>query len=75
MSKLTKEEVRKMAAEKGLALSHQVNVAEPKMERRNKSKDMLIREIQAADGYNACYNSGVENCTETNCLWFDTCQK
>lgn len=70
-----KSEVRSMAKEAGIELSHMVNVAKPVMKSRNKTKAMLIRELQIHEGNSACYNTGVSNCVECNCTWFAECQK
>lgn len=75
MSKMTKEEVRKIATNKGIILSHDVNIAKPIIERRNKTKEQLIREIQSADGYNACFKTEVVSCQHSNCSWYSECQK
>ena len=69
-----RDQVREMAKAHGIELSHRVNVAEPINKTRNKTKEMLVREIQAAEGYNACYKTEVEACEHSNCLWFKSCQ-
>jgi hypothetical protein len=40
-----------------------------------KRKKELIRDIQTTEGNAACFDTGIENCGMTDCLWYDDCQK
>ena len=68
-----RDEVRVIAKKLGVDLSHRINIAEPVMKVRNKHKDQLIKEIQAAENNIVCYKS-TDSCKETGCLWFSSCQ-
>ena len=72
--RITKNQVYKMALEKGVKTTHVINVAKPIYKRRNKTKEQLIREIQKAENNNPCFRT-ITNCAETGCLWYTECQK
>ena len=71
----SKQVVRDMAKNLGIERSHRINVATPVIKTMNKHKGDLIKEIQACEGSNVCYNSGITDCKSTDCLWFASCQK
>ena len=70
---ITKHEIWKMAKELGIKRTEKVNVAKPKYVNRNKTKDTLIREIQAAEDNIVCYKTDTM-CNNTECLWYTDCQ-
>ena len=72
---ISKKDVRTMAKEKGIELSHKVNIAEPVMKSRSKTKEMLIRAIQNVEGNDSCFKTEVSNCSQSGCTWFTECQR
>ncbi len=44
-------------------------------ESKGMKKDALIRAIQQAEGYDACYATAPATCGQDACLWRDDCRK
>jgi len=58
---MTITEIKKIAVTKGI-------------EKPKGKKADLIREIQAAEGNNCCFSTGVSNvCGQSTCLWRQDC--
>lgn len=56
------KEIKKKAKEMGINGAKMVKVD-------------LIRAIQIKEGNNTCFQTGIMNCPQTGCCWWDDCQK
>lgn len=58
---MTIAEIKKIAASKGI-------------EKAKGKKADLIREIQAVEGHNSCFSTGISDvCGQCSCLWRQDC--
>lgn len=62
MSEMIVKEIKKMAKEMGINGAKML-------------KGDLIRAIQSKEGNSPCYRTGIIDCPQTACCWWEDCQK